>query len=112
MKPFDGHSPLSINSDRVKVLQVTLELLEKLIKIGAKVVSHGRCVAFQMAELAIPRQMVQEIFLRLIAKLRPQPPPGPNETLDGMQPTGSVRPSADENSRSAARPPFGLPEML
>ena len=31
-------------------------LTEKLIKIGAKVVSHGRCFAFQMAELAIPRQ--------------------------------------------------------
>jgi hypothetical protein len=27
---------------------------EKLIKIGAKVVSHGRCLAFQMAEVAIP----------------------------------------------------------
>jgi hypothetical protein len=30
-------------------------LKEKLIKIGAKVVSHGRYVAFQMAEVAIPR---------------------------------------------------------
>jgi hypothetical protein len=49
---------------------------EKLIKIGAKVVSHGRYVAFQMAEVAIPRQMFQEI-LRLIAELRPQPPPAP-----------------------------------
>jgi len=29
-------------------------LKEKLIKIGAKVVSHGRYVAFQMAEVAIP----------------------------------------------------------
>ncbi len=47
-------------------------LKEKLIKIGAKVVSHGRYVAFQMAEVAIPRQMFQEI-LRLIAELRPQP---------------------------------------
>src|SRR5262245_9256491 len=37
-------------------------LTEKLIKIGAKVVSHGRYVAFQMAEVAIPRQMFQEIF--------------------------------------------------
>jgi hypothetical protein len=44
-------------------------LKEKLIKIGAKVVSHGR-----LAEVAIPRQMFQEI-LRLIAELRPQPPP-------------------------------------
>jgi len=51
-------------------------LREKLIKIGAKVVSHGRYVAFQMAQVAIPRQMFQEI-LRLIAELRPQPPPAP-----------------------------------
>ena len=50
-------------------------LKEKLIKIGAKVVSHGRYVVFQMAEVAIARQMFQEI-LRLIAELRPQPPPG------------------------------------
>jgi hypothetical protein len=49
-------------------------LRERLIKIGAKVVSHGFYVAFQMAEVAIPRQMFQEI-LRLIAELRPQPPP-------------------------------------
>jgi hypothetical protein len=49
-------------------------LKDKLIKIGAKVVSHGRYIIFQMAEVAIPRQMFQEI-LRLIAELRPQPPP-------------------------------------
>jgi hypothetical protein len=51
-------------------------LKEKLIKIGAKVVSHRRYVVFQMAQVAIPRQMFQEI-LRLIAELRPQPPPAP-----------------------------------
>src|SRR5262249_31128262 len=34
----------------------------KLIKIGVKVVSHGRYVVFQMAEVAIPRQMFQEIL--------------------------------------------------
>ena len=51
-------------------------LKEKLIKIGAKVVSHGRYIIFQMAEVAIARQMFQEI-LRLIAELRPQPPPAP-----------------------------------
>jgi hypothetical protein len=49
---------------------------KKLIKIGAKVVSHGRYVAFQMAEVAIPGQKVHEI-LRLIGELRPQPPPAP-----------------------------------
>jgi hypothetical protein len=41
-------------------------LREKLIKIGAKVVSHGRYVTFQMAEVAVSRQMFQEI-LSLIA---------------------------------------------
>jgi len=51
-------------------------LKDKLIKIGAKVVSHGRYVIFQMAEVAIPRPMFQEI-LRLIAELRPQPPSAP-----------------------------------
>ena len=44
-------------------------LREKLIKIGAKVVSHGRYVTFQMAEVAVPRQMFAEI-LSLIAGLR------------------------------------------
>jgi Transposase DDE domain group 1 len=48
-------------------------LKDKLIKIGAKAVSHGRYVIFH-AEVAIARQMFQEI-LRLIAELRPQPPP-------------------------------------
>jgi DDE family transposase len=47
-------------------------LKEKLIKIGAKVVSHGRHVAFQMAEVAIPRNLFADI-LRLIAELRPPP---------------------------------------
>jgi len=47
-------------------------LKEKLIKIGAKIVSHGRYVAFQMAEIAIPRNLFAEI-LHLIAELRPPP---------------------------------------
>ena len=45
-------------------------LKEKLIEIGAKIVSHGRYVVFQMAEIAIPRNLFAEI-LRLIAELRP-----------------------------------------
>jgi hypothetical protein len=51
-------------------------LREKLVKIGAKVVRHGRYVIFQMAEVAVPRELFQEI-LRLIAELRQQPPPAP-----------------------------------
>jgi hypothetical protein len=45
-------------------------LKEKLIKIGAKVVSHGRYVVFQTAEVAIPRNLFADI-LRLIVELRP-----------------------------------------
>ena len=44
-------------------------LREKLIKIGAKVVSHGRYVTFQLAEVSVSRQMVAEI-LSLIGRLR------------------------------------------
>jgi DDE family transposase len=49
-------------------------LREKLIKIGAKVVSHGRYVTFEMAVVAVSRQMFAEI-LSLIARLRPPPAP-------------------------------------
>jgi hypothetical protein len=49
-------------------------LREKLIKIGAKVVSHGRYVTFQMAEVAVSRQMFGEI-LTLISRLRAPPAP-------------------------------------
>jgi DDE family transposase len=49
-------------------------LREKLIKIGAKVVRHGRYVTFQLAEVAVPRRMFAEI-LSLIARLRAPPAP-------------------------------------
>ena len=49
-------------------------LREVLGKVGAKVVRHGRYVTFEMAELAIPRQLFAEI-LRLIDDLRPKPAP-------------------------------------
>jgi hypothetical protein len=49
-------------------------LREKLVKIGAKVVSHGRYVTFQLAEVTVPRQIFAEI-LSLIARLRAPPAP-------------------------------------
>ena len=49
-------------------------LREKLIKIGAKIVRHGRYVTFQMAEVAIPRDLFADI-LRRIDRLRPKPCP-------------------------------------
>jgi len=40
-------------------------LREKLIKIGAKVVRHARYVTFQMAEVAVPRQLFRAILDRI-----------------------------------------------
>ena len=44
-------------------------LREKLIKIGAKVVTHARSVIFQMAEVAVSRELFQSI-LKAIDRLR------------------------------------------
>lgn len=49
-------------------------LREKLVKIGAKVISHSRYVTFQMAEVAVPRELFIKI-LKLIDKLRLEPCP-------------------------------------
>ncbi len=49
-------------------------LREKLVKIGAKVVAHGRYVTFQLAEVAVPSALFAEI-LHLIDGLRPVPLP-------------------------------------
>jgi len=46
---------------------------EKLIKIGAKVVRHSRYVIFQMAEVAVPRRLFDQI-LGKIACLGTSPP--------------------------------------
>ena len=48
-------------------------LRENLVKVGAKVISHGRYVTFQLAEVAVPRGLFEEI-LRLIDELWPPPP--------------------------------------
>jgi hypothetical protein len=51
-------------------------LREKLVKIGARIVRHGRYVVFQLAEVAVPRTLFADI-LRRIDDLRPRPPPLP-----------------------------------
>ena len=51
-------------------------LREKLVKIGARIVRHGRYVVFQLAEVAVPRALFAEI-LRRIERLRPRSPPLP-----------------------------------
>jgi len=51
-------------------------LREKLVKIGARIVRHGRYTVFQLAEVAVSRELFAEI-LRRIDELRPRPPPHP-----------------------------------
>jgi Transposase DDE domain group 1 len=51
-------------------------LREKLVKLGARIVRHGRYVGFQLAEVAVPRAVFTEI-LRRIDRLRLRPPPVP-----------------------------------
>ena len=77
-------------------------LKEKLIKIGAKVVSHERYVAFQMAEVAIPRNLFADI-LRLIAELRlPHPHVVRFETREAT-PDGVGEVALDHLLRTALR---------
>ncbi len=47
-------------------------LREKLVKIGARIVRHGRYVVFQLAEVAVPRALFAAI-LRQIERLRGPP---------------------------------------
>ncbi len=49
-------------------------LREKLVKIGATVVSHGQYVTFQLVEVAVQRELFRKI-LSLIDDLRPKPAP-------------------------------------
>jgi hypothetical protein len=45
-------------------------LREKLVKIGAKVITHARYPAFQMAEVAVPQHLFRRILDR-VDGLRP-----------------------------------------
>src|SRR5271170_6433491 len=61
-------------------------LREKLIKIGAKVVRHSRQVIFQMAEVAVPRELFQTILER-IGRLR-SPAAATGSRFPGNEPFG------------------------
>jgi hypothetical protein len=49
-------------------------LRDRLVKIGARIVRHGRSIAFQMAEVMVPRGLFRQIRAA-IAALRLLPPP-------------------------------------
>ena len=46
-------------------VSVMTTLRDKLIKIGAKVVRHAKYVTFQMAEVAVPRELFAAILDRI-----------------------------------------------
>ena len=48
-------------------------LRDRLVKIGARIVRHGRSITFQMAEVMVSRGLFQQI-LDAIAALRPLTP--------------------------------------
>jgi hypothetical protein len=50
-------------------------LRDKVVKIGAKVVTHAQYVVFQLAEVAVPRQLFAQILGR-IARRCPAPASG------------------------------------
>ena len=72
MSPYSHERKLALPKEAEHWSLTTLR--EKLVKIGGKVVQHGRYVTFQLAEIAIPRRLFADI-LRLIDGLRPQPAP-------------------------------------
>ncbi len=72
MSAYDPKRTLTLPQPVDQLLLTTLR--EKLVKIGAKVVRHGRYVTFQLAEVAVPRELFRQI-LHLIDGLRPAPLP-------------------------------------
>ena len=62
---------------------------EKRVKIGAKVVAHGRYVTFQMAKVAVPRDLFRKILQECVRMQR-------NPTTTGYQ-----RPSGGQKSSPA-----------
>jgi hypothetical protein len=51
-------------------------LRDKLIRMGAEVVTHSRCVISQMAEVAVPRGLFRAILERLRRLWPREPVPG------------------------------------
>ena len=70
----EGHARPDETAPPYSLFGAPTSLRDKLIKIGAKVISHGRYVTFQLAEVAVSRQMFKDILM-LSARLRGPPAP-------------------------------------
>jgi hypothetical protein len=74
MAPRRTVSPRRVLTLPAEVAQWLLGTLrDRLVKIGAKIVRHGRSIIFQMAEVMVPRALFQKI-LTAIAALQRLPP--------------------------------------
>lgn len=95
-----------------EVAQWSLTTLRaKLVKTGAKVVRHGRYVAFQLAEAAVPRRLF-EMVLSLIARLRAPPTPacaGPSSQACGGAAAGGRPAPRRRRNRASWLDPAGHP---
>jgi hypothetical protein len=89
-------------------------LREKLVKIGARIMRHGRYVVFQLAEVAVPRVLFAEI-LRRVDRLRPRPRRSRHEhgaqRINGNT-AGEVRPRSSKNRTRLPSPRNSVPSML
>jgi hypothetical protein len=75
--PSPGHTvaPYEFHRRPKEVDHCSLTTIrEKLVKIGAKVVRHGRYVTFQLAEVTVPRSLFEK-FRSLIDDQRRRPVP-------------------------------------
>jgi hypothetical protein len=78
-------------------------LCDKLVKIGARIVRHGRYVVFQLAEVAVPRALFADI-LRRIDDLRPGHRRFRHEVVSGMPANHEVRCAHDRPKAARQRP--------
>ncbi len=73
MRSESSHKPKLVRPEDTERWSITT-LREKLMKIGAKVVRHGWYVTFQLAQVAVPKELFRKI-LSLIDDVRRSPAP-------------------------------------
>ena len=88
-------------------------LRDRLVKIGAKIVRHGRSITFQMAEVMVPGALFQKILATIAALRRCRPPDVRGSASDWAYLAAGRRPASrgrltGPNSRSHSdRRPVG-----
>ncbi len=104
MSGFGGKADvIASGSERPLLANNGSRLHSTLVKIAAEVVRNGRCVTFQLAEVAVSRDLFRKILI-LIDDLRPRPAPAKAEEIHGkVETTGEVRLDDDNIGRMGFR---------